>query len=73
LVIDDRSVMIFRIPPKRSIETNASSDYSIARHSWAVASMTESEPRVESEKASDSALGQPGQRHEAGKAFGCSV
>ena len=35
--------------------------------------MTESDPGVESEKASDGTLGKPGQRHEAGKAFGCSV
>src|SRR5205809_415124 len=43
-------------PLKRSIETNASSDYPIAPHSWAVASMTESEPGVESEKPPTSPL-----------------
>jgi hypothetical protein len=36
-----------------------------------VAAMTESDPRDESESASENALGWPGQRHEAGKAFGC--
>jgi hypothetical protein len=38
-----------------------------------VAAMTEGDPRVESEKASYNTLGKPGQRHEAGRAFGCSV
>jgi len=38
-----------------------------------VAAMTESDPGIESEKASHNTLGEPGQRHEAGKAFGCSV
>ena len=38
-----------------------------------VASMTESDPSVESERASHDTPGKPGQRHEVGKAFGCSV
>jgi hypothetical protein len=38
-----------------------------------VASMTENDPGVESEKASHNIPGEPGQRHEAGKAFACSV
>jgi hypothetical protein len=35
-----------------------------------VAAMTESDPGVASERASDNTLGEPGQRSEAGKAFG---
>jgi len=38
-----------------------------------VAAMTESEPGVASERASYNTPGSPGQRHEAGKAFGGSV
>jgi hypothetical protein len=38
-----------------------------------VAAMTESEPGIASEKTSSIALGEPGQRSEAGKAFGGSV
>ena len=38
-----------------------------------VAAMTEDDPGAESERASDNTPGKPGQRHEAGKAFGCSV
>ena len=39
----------------------------------AVAAITESDPGVASERTSCDTLGKPGQRHEAGKAFGCSV
>jgi len=38
-----------------------------------VAAMTECDLGVASERASCNTLGEPGQRHEAGKAFGGSV
>ncbi len=38
-----------------------------------VAAITESEPDATSEISPHGILGQPGQRHEAGKAFDCSV
>jgi len=36
-----------------------------------VASITESDPGVESERASYNTLGEPGQQYEVGKLFGC--
>ena len=47
------------------------SGYSIPDIAGTVAAMTECDPAIASEKASHNTPGEPGQRHEVGKAFGC--
>jgi hypothetical protein len=67
LTIKRRTTQIVALPEiSESLDTEANIAVTVA-------SMTESELGVASEMALQHALGEPGQHHEAGKAFGCSV